>query len=81
MFYCIRLNNRINNIHERALQILYRDCITTFEELRKKDKSITVHHKGLQILATEIFKTKNGLNPEIMKKHFHCRGTCISSPK
>ena len=66
-----RLYNRINNIHERALWIIYRDLITLFEELLKKDKSATIHWRNLQIPATENFQTKNRSNPEIMKNIFH----------
>ena len=68
MLHSRRLNNRINNVYERAVQIVYRVRITSFEELLKKNKSVTIHQINLQILAIEIFKTKNGLNLEIMKK-------------
>ena len=31
----------------------------TFSELLSKDKSVKIHQRNLQLLATEIFKTKN----------------------
>ena len=34
------------------------------------DKSVTIHQRNLQILATDIFKTKNELNPKIMEEIF-----------
>ena len=37
----------------------------------KKDKSVSIHQKNLQILATEIYKARNDLGPEIMKDIFH----------
>ena len=37
----------------------------------KKDKSVSIHQKNLQILATEIYKARNDLGPEIMKDLFH----------
>ena len=77
MFHSRRLNNHINNIHERALRIVF----TSFEELLKKDRSVAIHQRNLQIPTTEIFKTKNGLNQEIIKKHFRFHKTCKSSPK
>ena len=70
MFHSRQFNNRINSLHERALRIVYRDYTSSFKELLKKDNSVTVHQKNLQVLATEIFKTKNGLNPEIMQEVF-----------
>ena len=81
MFHSRRLSNRTNNIHERALRNVSRGRITSFEELLKKDKSVTIHQINLQIPATEIFKTKNVLNSEIITlKHFQFHRTCISSP-
>ena len=64
------LNNKINNLHERALRIVYQDKKSSFETLLKRDKSVSIHIKNLQYLATEIFKVKNGLCPEIMKEIF-----------
>ena len=64
------MNNRINSLHKRALRVVYRDYNATFSELLSKDKSVTIHQRNLQLLATEIFKTKNELNPEIMGEIF-----------
>ena len=36
----------------------------------KQNKSVSIHQRNLQILATKIFKTKNGLNPVIMEDVF-----------
>ena len=62
------LNNKINNIHERALRIVYHDKISSFKTLLKRDKSTSIHMKNLQYLATKLFKVKNYLSPEIMKE-------------
>ena len=70
MFHGRKLNNRINNIHERALRTVFRDYELTFEQLLKQNKSVSLHLRNLQILATEIFKTRNGLNPVIMEDVF-----------
>ena len=37
----------------------------------KQNKSVSIHQRNLQILATEIFKTKHGLNPVIMEDVFN----------
>ena len=47
MFHSRTLNNRINNIHERALRLTYKDNHSSFKELLEKDSSVTVHHKNL----------------------------------
>ena len=71
MFHSRRLNNRINNIHERALRLVYRDYSrTSFKALLQIDKSVTIHQRNLQVLIMEIFKTKVGINPEIMNEIF-----------
>ena len=62
------LNNRMKNIHHRALRIVYKDKKSRFEELLQKNKSVSVHMKNLQYSATEIFKVKNGLSPIIMNQ-------------
>ena len=64
------LNNRINRIQERAMRIVYNDRKSTSEELLQKAKSVTVHSRNLQILATEMFKVRNGLAPEITNNVF-----------
>ena len=71
--YCSRtLNNRINKIHERALRLVYKnETFLSFDDLLKRDRSVSIHQKNLQILATEIYKTKNDLGPKIMKDTFH----------
>ena len=70
MFHSRKINNRVNNLHERALRVVYRDYNATFSELRSKYKSVTIHQRNLQLLATEIFKTKNELNSKIMLEIF-----------
>ena len=67
------LNNKINSIHERSLRIVYDDKSSTFEELLEKDNSVSIHHRNLQVLATEIYKVINGISPQIMQKIFRLR--------
>ena len=70
MFHCRKLNNCNNNIHRRALRIVFRDYDSTFQQLLKQNKSVSIHQRNLQLLATEIFKRRNGLNPVIMEDIF-----------
>ena len=69
--YCQRKsNNLINRIHERALRIAYNDYLSDFDSLLVKDDSVTIHHRNIQVLTHEIYKTLNNLNPQIMKEVF-----------
>ena len=73
MFHSRALNNKINSIHERALRITYNDSKSTFEELLSKDNSVSIHHRNLQVLATEMYKIKNDMAPELLNAIFQNR--------
>ena len=64
MFHSRSLNNKINSLHERALRITYGDRSSSFEDLLKKDNSVSIHHRNIQALATEMFKVENNIAPE-----------------
>ena len=70
MFHNRHLNNKKNSIHERALRITYQDHIFIFQELLNKDNSISIHHRNLQVLATEMFKIHRGMSPDILREIF-----------
>ena len=40
----------------KGLRLSYKDNQSSLKELLEKDRSVTVHHKNLQALVTEIFK-------------------------
>ena len=42
-------------MHERVLRITYKDKSSTFQELLKKDNSVSMHHRKVQKLAIEIY--------------------------
>ena len=66
MFHSRELNNKINRIHERSLRLVYSDKTSTFQKLLDKDKTVSVHHRNIQVLPTEIFKRVNDLAPTMM---------------
>ena len=70
MFHDRNINKKINKIHERALRIAFKDTSSKFEDLLKKAASVTIHQRNLQLLATEIYKTKHDLNPKFMGEIF-----------
>ena len=65
------MNNRINTLHKKALKLVYtKKSNLSFDDLLKDNKSVKIHQKNLQILATEIYKVKNDLRPKIMADIF-----------
>ena len=70
MFHNRKLNQRINQIHERGLRMIYKEYELSYEQLLVKDNSVSIHQKNLQKLVTEIYKVLNGYVPEIIKDLF-----------
>ena len=77
MFHSRNLNNKINQIHERALRLVYQKNLS-FSELLDLDNTVTVHQKNFQVLLTEIYKVKNEIAPEIMKDIFDLKNPSYS---
>ena len=73
MFHSRGVNNKINHLHERSLRIVYKDNISSFEDLLKKDRSFTIHQRNIQSLAIELFKVKGNLSNNIMYHIFQTR--------
>ena len=62
------MEHRINKIHERALHLIYpSDSKLIFKELLDKKKTVSIHQKILQVLATELFQAKLNILPKILK--------------
>ena len=70
MCHSRRINRNIDNLQYRALRIVYADETSTFEELLRKDGSVKIHHRNLQFMAIEMFKSDNGLSPSFMADIF-----------
>ena len=70
MFCSGKMNKKINHIHERALRLVYQDYTTSFNDLLKKDNSLTFHHRNIHQVAIEMFKVKHDLSPPFMKEIF-----------
>ena len=66
------MNNRINKIYKKALRLVYKDETNlSLDDFLQMDKSVSIHQRNLQIIATEIYKVRDNLGPEIMKDIFH----------
>ena len=71
MFHSRKIENLINEMHKRALKMIYNDTPNlSFDVLLIKNKPVSIHQRNLQLLATKIFKIKNGIAPELMNDIF-----------
>ena len=73
MFHDRRANAKLNKVSQRALRITCNDSGNN-----SVNKSLTIHQRNLQLLMTEIFKTKNNLNPIFMKDIFATKNSYYS---
>ena len=72
--FCQRSSNtRINHLHERALRIVNNDNEWTFEDLLKKDNSVSTHHKNTCFLGIELYKVKNNCSTHLMSEIFNLK--------
>ena len=70
MFCSRKMNKRMNYIHERALRLVYDDYTSSFDNLLRRDNSVSIHHRNIQKVAIEMFKVKNNVCPEILQSLF-----------
>ena len=70
MFCGRRLNAKISHIHERSLRFVYDDYSSSFIELLKKNNSVSIHHRNVQLVAIEMYKILNNLCPPFMKESY-----------
>ena len=70
MLHSRGLNSKINRIHEKALRITYKDKSSSYSELLTKDRFVTIHHRNIGALATEIYKFIQGISPPLLNKVF-----------
>ena len=77
MFHGGTKNRKINHLQEASLRIVDKDYTSSFEDLLRKEKSATVHHRNIQSLTVEL-TTQNPQFPadlvifttEILMKNF-----------
>ena len=55
---------------------IYGDKTSSFEELLEQDKSVSIHTRNLQMLATEMFKVYRSMSPPIFSELFRRRDIC-----
>ena len=67
------VDNKINKLHERCLRIVYNDKKSSIKELLETDKSVPIHIKNLQVLATEMYKIYINISRPIVRQLFQLR--------
>ena len=70
MFCGKTANNRISQLHKRALRVLHNDNTATFEDLLEKSEKVTVHCSNLQKLMIEIYECTNYIGPLVLTEFF-----------
>ena len=70
MFCGRTANNRINQLHKRALRVLHNNYTATFEDLLEKSEEVTVHCSNLQKLMIEIYECTNYTGPAVFTEFF-----------
>ena len=73
MFCSKKENNLINEVHKKALRIVYKEPNKTLNRLLDLDGSSGVHLRNLRYLMIEVFKSLNKLNPKFMWNLFHVK--------
>ena len=69
------IHSIINNIHERALRIVYKGNISSFAVLLEKSGPVSIHHRNFQVLAIDIYKVLNNLSSPFMSVLFKLKET------
>ena len=63
----------MNALSRITPDLLYNNKKSSFYDLLEKDSSVSIHHRNLRALATEMYKIYNGTTPEIVKECFPLR--------
>ena len=59
-------NNKIKHLQEPRLQLVYNSKHSSYEELLIKNGTLSIHHRNIETLATEMLKVNYELSPEII---------------
>ena len=70
MFHSRTSNSKINRLQEICLHIIYSYNTSSFTDLLEIDKSVSVHYRNIQVLATELQKFVNGESPTLVSDSF-----------
>ena len=60
---------------------IYNDNTSSFTDLLEIDNSVSVHHRNIQVLATELYKFVNGLSPKLVSDCFKLNNVTVYSTR
>ena len=69
MLHSRKNDSKIKHLDERFLRLIYSDKTSSYENLLEKDNPVSIHY-NIQQLATEMFKVKRKLCPEVTSAIF-----------
>ena len=69
-FCSCKSSHKIEQIQKRCLRIILNDNESDYETLLKKSNKATMNVNRMRVIAIEIFKTMNNLNPPFKKEIF-----------
>ena len=69
----------IKKIHERAIKVVLNDHFSDFETMLLNMNDITIHHRNIQALMTELFKIKYDLALSMMDSLINKSTFCYNS--
>ena len=81
MFLSASVLKRIENLQKRALRLPYNDYEVSYEKSLVKSDRATMNVNRLRTLCTEIQKTINNLNPDLMRELFSFKETNRLAPE
>ena len=70
MFPSRKINNKINHLRERCLHLVSTDKTSSFGKLLETGRSVPIHIRNLQILASGLSKGSKDLAPTIFSEIF-----------
>ena len=62
--------DKLEKINERALPLAQSDYSSSYANQLAKSKETTIHIQSIRLLALEVYKTLNNINPIFMKDYF-----------
>ena len=70
LFCSTTSQKNLAKVNERALRLALSDYTSSYKDLLVNAESTTIHIHFIRLLALEIYKTLNNLNPAFMKNYF-----------